>query len=775
MSQDLFPPDRRRSELPLRAAATPIDVTPVPLLPVRFGLRDYLGMIARHKYLIAGVVAVVSLPVAAMMLLTPDFYATKARVEIAMERPGSVTDDHDAPGSMVSTDPAYFNTQLQLITSPAVLRRAIATLDLEHDQVFQRHITRGGRMLRRLFRLGYLGGGPDSASDVATPSALADAERLAPIVAELQRRISVRPVLETRTAFRETRLVDIIVQHQSPRLASSIANAVADGFVAENRDRSSRSGASTNAYLARRIDGLQGEVRQAEEALIAYGRDHQILSLEPTQNLVVDRLMSLNKQLLEAENDRKLAEANLLEAQRPESATSLGADGAKTVLADTEMKLAELRAKRAQLLVGVTEQWPEVREITEQITALEANAQQVSAGAATTALGSMRTRYQQAQALEATLRADFETQRGRIQAQNQAAVTYRLMQQEVKTKQGLLDEALTRLGENDLAQAAVSNNASVADYALAPNPAEPEGPWRLPFVGAAFLFGLVLASGAAIGREAWNHTLRSSVDVEESLDLPALGAIRAAPPRQARLFTRGADRGAWNEFAEDYRRLRTAMLLPAHGRVGKTWLVTSSHPHEGKTTTAVNLAASLVKSGARAVLVDADLRRPRLHSILGFDNSDGLSSLLTSLAPLPDDLAREHESSGIFLLPAGPDSTQALELLGSERMSDVLAALHASFDHVIVDSPPIALYPDGLAIASKVDGVLLVVKASTTPREAVRDSKRLLQRVGGKVYGVVLNRVRPLDERYYGYAGGYHTGTDTGSSRPRLDGWVGRS
>ena len=435
---------------------------------------------------------------------------------------------------------------------------------------------------------------------MATPPDLADAERLAPMVAELQRRISIRPVLETRTAFRETRLADVLVQHQSPRLAAGIANAVADAFVAENRDRSSRSGASTNAYLARRIESLQGEVRQAEEALIAYGRDHQILSLEPTQNIVVDRLMSLNKQLLEAENDRKLAEANLLQAQRPESASALGADNAKNVLADTEMRLAELRAKRAQLLVGATEQWPEVREITEQINALEANAQQVAAGAATTALGTMRTRYQQAQALEATLRADFETQRGSIQAQNQAAVSYRLMQQEVKTKQGLLDDALTRLGENDLAQAAVTNNASVADYALAPNPAEPEGPWRLPYVAAAFMFGLVLGvrRGASVARPGTTRFDRASTSRNRSI-CRRLGSIRAAPSRRARLFTRGADRLSWNEFAEDYRRLRTAMLLPAHGQVGKTWLVTSSHPHEGKTTTAVNLTASLVKSGAR--------------------------------------------------------------------------------------------------------------------------------------------------------------------------------
>ncbi len=277
----------------------------------------------------------------------------------------------------------------------------------------------------------------------------------------------------------------------------------------------------------------------------------------------IDRLVDLNKQLLVAENERKLAEANYQQAQRPEAAGALGEEVSKGVIVETEIRLADLRAKRAQLLVGATEQWPEVREITQQIAALEANARTVKSGAATTALAGLRTKYQQAQALEAALRADFERQRGRIEVQNQAAVSYRLMQQEVTTKQGLLAEALKRLGENDLAQAEVANNASVLDHALIPNGSDPDGPWRLPFVTAALLFSLLAAIGFVLAREAFNHTLRSGVDVEQALDMPAMGTIRAAPSRQARLFTRGADRVAWNEFAEDYRRLRTSMLLPA--------------------------------------------------------------------------------------------------------------------------------------------------------------------------------------------------------------------
>lgn len=773
----MSPPERRSQQLQRSAPAALVDVTSAAVPAAQVGLRDYWSMIARQRMLLGVVVGGLTLPVAFYMFLTPDFYLSRARVEIAMERPGQIAEGQEAQ-SLVSADPAYFNTQLQLITSPAVLRRAAETLDLEHDEVFLAHTSKGGRVARRLLRLWYLGTRSGAAADdasIASSTDMVAAQQAAPLVAELQRRLAIKPVLETRTAFRETRLADVVMEHESPRLAAAVANAVADAFVAENRDRNSRGGANTNAYLARRIEALQGEVREAEEVLIAYGRQNQILSLEPGQNVAIERLVNLNRQLLEAENDRKVAETNYLEAQRPDAAGALGEDAARGVLNESASRLAELRAKRAQLLVGATEQWPEVREITEQIRSLEVNLTDVKAGAVATVLAGLRTKYLQAQGLETTLRNDFNAQRDRMQVQNQAAVSYRLIQQEVKTKQGLLDEALRRLGENDLAQADVSNNASVLDRALVPNVAEPDGPWRLPFVAAAFVSSLLLAAGLAVTRDVLDRTLRSGMDVEEALDLPAMGMIRAAPARQARLFSPGADRVAWNEFAEDYRRLRTAMLLPASGPVGKTWLVTSSHPHEGKTTTAVNLTASLVKSGARVLLIDADLRRPRLHTILGFGNHQGLSTLLTSAVPAVDDALRHHESSGIVVLPAGPDAASALELLGSERMTELLGHLHARFDHIIIDSPPIVLYPDGLAIASKVDGVLLVVKASTTPLEAVRDSKRLLHRVGAKVCGVVLNRVSPLGGSYYGYSGDYESGGRMGSPRPRLDGWAGRA
>ena len=325
------------------------------------------------------------------------------------------------------------------------------------------------------------------------------------------------------------------------------------------------------------------------------------------------------------------------------------------------------------------------------------------------------------------------------------------------------------------------------DYALAANPDEPDGPWRLQYIGAALFFSLLLGAGFAVTRELFNHTLRSSVDVEVELDLPAIGLIRLVPSRQLEDFGPTAESAAWRELAEDYRRLRTSMLLPMNGQAAKSWLVTSSRPHEGKTTTAINLATSLVQTGTKVLLIDADFRRPQLHSAFGLTNERGLTTLLTSAAPPPShwepgsgsetaaaDCIQLHPSSGIYVLPAGPHSSSVAELLGSDRMTTLLESLRRHFNHIVIDTPPITSYIDSVVLSVKVDGVLLVVKASTTPLESARYAKQLLDRAGATVWGVVLNHVEPVDAEVLRLRRLGRVGRHAASSSRTAQRWLGR-
>ena len=212
-------------------------------------------------------------------------------------------------------------------------------------------------------------------------------------------------------------------------------------------------------------------------------------------------------------------------------------------------------------------------------------------------------------------------------------------------------------------------------------------------------------------------------------------------------------------LAEAYRHLRTSVLLSTAGRAPKSLLVTSSLPGEGKTTTAVNTALSLAQTGASVVIIDADMRRPRLQTIFDKKGQEGLSSILSSDVSTEDMLAMvaTDDASGLAVLTSGPIPPNPAELLGSDQMRRLLAALQAKYTHVVIDSPPISSFTDGVLISTMVDGVLLVVHGGRSSRHIVRRSKQLLNDVGAKVFGVVLNNVNVQSHDYYYYQNYYRS------------------
>ena len=204
-------------------------------------------------------------------------------------------------------------------------------------------------------------------------------------------------------------------------------------------------------------------------------------------------------------------------------------------------------------------------------------------------------------------------------------------------------------------------------------------------------------------------------------------------------------------LAESYRQLRTSVLLSTAGRAPKSLLVTSSLPGEGKTTTAVNTAISLVQTGSEVVIIDADMRRPRLQHIFGMRGQLGLSSILSSDVTEEEMVAMvgRDNATGLNVLTSGPIPPNPAELLGSDQMRKLLLALQDKFTHVVVDSPPVSSFTDGVLISTMVDGVLLVVHGGKSSRHIVRRARQLLQDVGAKVFGVVLNNTAIESHDYY--------------------------
>jgi capsular exopolysaccharide synthesis family protein len=754
-------------------------------------LLDYWRAIRKRLWLVFGIVALVTMLAVVYVARKPDFFEAQARVQVDLEDTGGIV-NNARPLYGPADDPIYFNTQLQILVSPGLMRRVVRTLDLEHNPDFfkgdpaQRQST--WQTMRRMVGFGKqeqeTGPKPQDQLPLTTTVAeataredLNEAKRLAPYVNTVLGGLKVEPVKETRGYYKETRLIDIKFTHTVPDVTSKVVNAIAETYVFSNLEKRTEANSTTGDFLQKRIAELQQQIRSAEERLVNYAKNNQIISLDANQNTVVERLAGLNQQLLEAENDRKTAEAAYNAAKVPNAADAL-VDSESKQAGEIESKLVDLRQKRAQLLVDATEEAPEVKELDQQIDELERQLKESRARKSNTLLTNLHTRYQQTLEREQSLRKAFEQQRAQTLSQNEAAINYKIIQQEIETNKSLLKGLLQGAKENDVVMAGKPNNISIVDYALTPD--SPVGPNRARTIILAFFLSIGLGLGLALFLEYLDDTVHSTQEVERVLHLPALAVIpsvgaaarrRVLPGTTARTralqkHTNGNGNGnaellmnvdGRSPLAEAYRHLRTSVLLSTAGRAPKSLLVTSSLPGEGKTTTAVNTAISLAQTGASVVIIDADMRRPRLQSIFGMHGQQGLSSILSSDVSEAGMLAMvgNDETSGLNVLTSGPIPPNPAELLGSDQMRRLLAALQASYTHVVIDSPPVSSFTDGVLISTMVDGVLLVVHGGRSSRHIVRRSKHLLTDVGAKIFGVVLNNVNLQSHDYYYYQNYY--------------------
>ncbi len=747
--------------------------SPGPAPDREMRMRDSLGVIGRHRGLIISIASIPTLIVALALMLQPNFYEAKARIEIGVPFEPTNTSsgtNRVSPGM----SPTEFNAQLEYLTSPELLRKLVESLELERDPAFLRHMTKGGRLIKRVLLLTFFGqketnaGGsplpPSVSSNSAAALDLQAAKQAAPFVNEVTRRLTVTPVMETRNVVKETHLVDVVFRHPKPLLAAKLANGLADLFVTSNLANKSASQARMNAYLTRRTVELESSIRQDEVRLAQFDNSHQVLSFEPGQDVAVDRLTTLNRQLLDAENDRKLAEANYKTPIAPDTAKAVADDKTRAVLDQAAMKLADLREKRAQMLVGATENWPEVKEVDQQILALEQVTRDIRAQAVQSATSSLENKYHQALARELDLQAAFAAQKKLVTQQNRVSGEAKLIQQQIETNKGILKDLLQRLGENDPGRLESTNDSRVIEYAAVPDVGDPGGPWRLPYILAAFALSLIVACGLAFVTDAFDQRLRSSDDVEAAFNVPPMAIIRSALATR-RLSAAGVStlnpgasslhdespelllsRSCPSGFLEDYRRLRTMLLFSMRSQP-RTVLVTSSVAGEGSTTTAANMAISLAQMGIKVLLIDANMRSPKIHQIFGVGNAVGLSSLLSSDASESDifSVIRHDSASDVYILPSGPPSLNSAELLGSGGMRSLLRTLQSSYSHIILDSPAINRRSDSIILSSICGAVLLVVQASKTSRELVRQSQASLASMGARLLGVVLNNV-PMPE-----------------------------
>lgn len=750
---------------------------------------EYWRIIRKRLWLIFAITILATLLASVYVARKPDVYQSKAIVQVDLESlasPGKKQDGVVVVNNPVN-DPAYFNTQLQILKGEALQRRVVKTLDLENNKNFLRSTQNNKPTFTKVIEMfgfkskenldqanqeekDYVAAGSPGEDEIAPASLsknLVEAEKLSPYIELIRKGLEIEPVTEKSSRNQETRLIEIKFTSTDPAAATKVVNTIADTFVLNNMERKIAAGSSAGDFLTKRVAELQLDIRRGEEQLLNYATNNQILSLDNAQDTVVDRLVGLNKQLLEAENERKLAEAAYRAGAGDQAAEALALSEKGSNIDQIESKLTELKQKRAQLLVDYKEKYPEVRQVDEQIKILENQLKETRSRGINTVKTNLETRYRQALSREKVIREDLNKQKGETLKQNAAAVNYRILQQEIETNKTILNNLLQQSKENDVVKAGNSNNISVTEYSVKPR--SPVGPQRLSVVAVAFALSLCFGIGLSIFVDYLDDSIKTIEDVEKHLNLPTLALVPKVKGANKKRLIGNSDNGSTSlmstsdemflsrdvksPLAEVFRQLRTAVLLSTAGREPKTILVTSSLAGEGKTTTSANFAISLAINGANVLLIDGDMRRPKIHNRFGLTNKTGLSTILTSNYTEEEILStiQEDKGTGLDVMPCGVPPPNPAELLGSKQMEKVLKFLESRYTHIVIDSPPIIHCTDGVILAGMVDGVIVVISSGSTPRGIAKRVIKTLKGIDAKVFGAVLNNISKSTSDYYYY------------------------
>ena len=596
----------------------------------------------------------------------------------------------------------------------------------------------------------------------------------------------------------KTQLVKVAFSTPDRQLSARMANAHAQAYIRHGRDRRTQANAEAQAFLEGKLGELKERVNQSEAALNSYRQSKDVISLNDRENVVVERLVDVNKHLTDAEAERIGLESQV-ELVRKRRYESLPAVGNNTLIQTLTAQAVQLEGEYANLAAMFKPGYARLDQLRVQV---EATRRRLNAEIRTVVEG-LESSYLAAVSREKRLRATMQAQKAAALRFKNAAVDYAILEREVNTNRQLYDNVLQRMKETGVAAELRSSNVLVVDEAKPPRrPSSPKIPQSL-ILGA--LVGLLGGVGVIFLREHLDHTLKSLEEAERYLRLPTLGLVPNLPgleggrhaPRtlpsitapipaafsateenhalpvetrhgrehrtqanaEAQAFLEGKlggqkarfgpSRVARNRYRqlkhknlmamEAYCTLRTAILLSRAEKPPQTLLFTSAMHGEGKTVTTINTAIVLAQMGARVLLIDADLRRARCHELLGGQQRQGITDILTGRGE-PDELLQSTSIPELFFLSSGSTPPNPTDLVGSKKMQDTLRTLSERYDYILLDSPPVMAVSDAVLLSTMTEGVILVINVQATPKHLLREACARLHYARATMLGTVLNR-----------------------------------
>ena len=715
---------------------------------------DYYRLLYRYKWAVilsalAGLVAgfVAGIP------MTP-IYRARISLEVLNLNEEFMNMKRNSPVS--TADPTYdvseAETQTKLLQSNAMLDRVIDRLDpaAKKPKASPKAAVSGWRSWMHL---------PE-------PVEFSERQKL---LSSAARSLKVRTMSHTR-------VIDATVESTDPALAAQFANTLAQEFIQQNLEAKFSASHTTGDWLKREINDARANLKKAEDDLQAYARNSGLIFSEENSNVATEKLQQLQQQLSGAIGDRiaKQARFDLARKSPPAVVSDVLADPA---LKETASKINDLKRQIAELSTIYNPEFSRIKQAQAQLQILQGVFERNRADI----LKRIENDYEEAVSREKLLAVAYDGQAREVVGQDEKAIQYNILKREVDSNRKLYDTMLQQTKESAIVNALRASNVRVADPATVPEvPFFPN--FRLNSV-IGMALGLIITVTLITTRERADRTLQQPGDVKLWTDLLELGAVPAAGSTISRMFARpllptGSDKSPANgalgakerllgrgaasrrnrsgAVAEAFRSVLSSILFAGkNGEAPQILVFTSAHPSDGKTTTVSNIAVAAAEIRRRVLVIDADLRRPRIHDLFGVSNEPGLADILREdlSAGNPAGVIRETGIANLNVLPAGEPTNAAAHLLHSRNMAALLARVRHDYDMILIDTPPMLEMTDARVVGRLGDGVILVARSGKTTRDSLIAAKERLEADSIRVLGSVLNDWDPKKAPggYYGH------------------------
>ncbi len=712
-------------------------------------LKDYLRVLQRRKYIIL-LIFIISMPLIVIRAFSGDpMYGATAKLLIERDTtPSFITD------ARMIHNPGFLTTQTQVIKSRKVARQVVEKLNLDETyrrylpelepdlSLFDKVINWAQKLVAVSVRLAGLGD-EESRSDTELTEAEEKEQRIQALVKMISEGITVESDRDGGN------VVKVSFMSSNPDLAADIVNTVAaayKGFLLEMRTEST---AETLEWLKDKAAMQQEKLQASERQLQQYKKEQDIYTVDDEEAMYPQRIAELSRRLTRAQAEVGELESLYQEINRISlsEALNLPAVTESETVRDLRRKVIEQDQEIERLSKSIGEKHPRMIRARDDLEALRQKLNQEIRGV----IQSIKNKYELAREKADSIEALLEENKQKASLMSDKLIQYEILKRDVDVNSLLYDRMLRRIKEFDVTDASQPIDVWVVEEATVPEYPLNKRPKRTLMLG--LVMSLMLGVGLAFFLEYLDNTVKTVEDAEARLGLPVLGMVPLLKDSDSPIehIVRDSPRSV---IAENYKSLRTAVLLSSPDDAPRSLLISSMNPSTGKTVTAVNLAVTFAQSERRVLLIDADMRRPRIHNIFGMDNENGLSTLLAGQSEMV--IQESTEIPFLHVLTSGPVPPNPSELLISSRLESTLSELREKYDYVIIDSPPMMNVTDANLISRVVDQTLLVIRSGVSTYESLRRGEKMLATIKARTLGYIINAVDNKKEGSYYYNQYYH-------------------